>query len=419
MGFAFISYSSVQEPSAIALRDILNANGILTWRDHDNIPPGGDFLTEVTQGVKRCSCLVLLLTYESMAAPWVEKEVVLAVHYKKEVIPIQLGDVVLTDKFFALLSTNQIVTVDSLDAGSPEIRNVVSTVARFVSADPGVMPNVQLSAIPSPVFGMSGVFHQNPFAGTDAPLSTQAQAYTQSSFPASGAGYPGAGAYANPVYIPSFSPAGQQQYSQPGSTSAGMPVIPSGSTEATAGTAQADDDDSSSRGLPGFLLRKRDSTGAAKPSAEKDRTEEQVSSSQSRETSSFMKLDKNPSRPGKAAAGNTAGHSGGPSADSAGSENSVIRDDPAAALKLDDLIREIINVEFNLEQGGYLRDQVDNYLDSLCDYLSGSDLTVRQLKTIQAKVSGKVFDREYRGYSISQVHAFLSALALKLGDLLS
>ena len=136
MGYVFISYSNKQESFALALNDILNSNGIQTWRDKGNIPPGSKYAVELMRAIKNCSCFVLLVTCDSMNSEWVDKEVERAIHYKKPVFPVKLDDTELNEQFELYLSTYQIIRVDRIDSKSSEIRQLVSAISRCVQDRP-------------------------------------------------------------------------------------------------------------------------------------------------------------------------------------------------------------------------------------------------------------------------------------------
>ena len=78
MGHAFISYNKEQLSSANRLKDLLNANGIRTWMAPDDIRPGQKYPVAINMAIRNCSCLVLLLTNDSMNSEHVERELDIA-----------------------------------------------------------------------------------------------------------------------------------------------------------------------------------------------------------------------------------------------------------------------------------------------------------------------------------------------------
>lgn len=135
MGYAFISYCSRNQAPADAMRALLTDKGIRTWMAPYDIPAGSKYAQVITQALKECGCLVLMLTQDSQDSIWVAKEVERAIHYKKAILPVQLEDVVLNDEFELYISTDQIVPVTRIDESTPEIRKLLSSIRSLVGQE--------------------------------------------------------------------------------------------------------------------------------------------------------------------------------------------------------------------------------------------------------------------------------------------
>ena len=126
MGYAFISYSSVNRASADALNDLLKRNGIKSWMAPGDIPPGKAYADSITDALKQCACFVLLLTEHSQSSEWVSKELERAVSYKKPIIPVMLEDFELDGKFELYIGEYQIVSVKRIDENTAEMKRILA-----------------------------------------------------------------------------------------------------------------------------------------------------------------------------------------------------------------------------------------------------------------------------------------------------
>ncbi len=127
-GYAFISYSTKNQSSADAIRNLLHKNNIATWMAPNDIPAGSKYAAVISGAIKNCSCFLLLLTHDSQNSKWVPKEVERAVNYGKTIVPVQLEEVVLNDEFEMYLSTDQILPIKKINETSSEIQDLINVV---------------------------------------------------------------------------------------------------------------------------------------------------------------------------------------------------------------------------------------------------------------------------------------------------
>lgn len=106
-GNVFISYSSKEMETAKRIKDILEINGISCWMAPESIGPGSSYTREIPRGIKECKVLLLLLSEQSQASIWVEKEVERAVSLGKIIIPFEISQCDITDSFDFMLSNVQ------------------------------------------------------------------------------------------------------------------------------------------------------------------------------------------------------------------------------------------------------------------------------------------------------------------------
>ena len=128
MGYAFISYSSKNQASADAMRNLLQKKYIEIWMAPYDIPAGSEYAEVLYDALSNCSCLVLLLTDNAQNSPWVKKEVNIAISEGKTIIPVKLEDVELNRSMKLYLQDQQIVPVHILDEESEEIQKVLKSV---------------------------------------------------------------------------------------------------------------------------------------------------------------------------------------------------------------------------------------------------------------------------------------------------
>lgn len=133
-GYVFISYSSKNQSSADAMRNLLKNHGFRTWMAPYDVPAGHSYAQVINKSIRKCSCFVLLLTEDSQKSPMVVREVERAAHYGKPIVPVQLENVILSDEFEFYISRDHIVAINKIDENSENVRNILKSVRAFVKA---------------------------------------------------------------------------------------------------------------------------------------------------------------------------------------------------------------------------------------------------------------------------------------------
>ena len=132
MGYAFISYSTKNQSSADAMRELFNKNNIETWMAPYDIPAGSKYAAVITKAIRECSCFVLLLSNDSQSSEAVDSEVELAaLAFKKSIITVELEKVVLNDSFFLYIHNKQIIAINQINEDSNEIKQVLTAVKAY------------------------------------------------------------------------------------------------------------------------------------------------------------------------------------------------------------------------------------------------------------------------------------------------
>lgn len=126
--YVFISYSTKNQASADAMKDLLNRSGIETWMAPGDIPVGSKYAYVINKALKHCSCFLLMLSNDAQNSIWVAKEVERAINYHKPIFSVQIEDMILNDEFEFYISTDQLVAVRKIDKNAKEIKKLLQSV---------------------------------------------------------------------------------------------------------------------------------------------------------------------------------------------------------------------------------------------------------------------------------------------------
>lgn len=103
----FISYSTIDGPSAETVRNVLEKNGLSCWMAPRDIPGGSNYTKEIPIAIRNCKVFVLILSENAQNSHWVLKELDSAVNCGKVILPFMLEDCILNDEFNFLLTGAQ------------------------------------------------------------------------------------------------------------------------------------------------------------------------------------------------------------------------------------------------------------------------------------------------------------------------
>lgn len=108
----FISHKQETDHSiAIRVKNILKRNGISSWIAPEDVASGQDYSKEIPSAIRSCEVFLLILTEAAQTSEHIAKEINLAIKYNKKIIPIQCGEIRLTDRYDYLLANIQIKNV--------------------------------------------------------------------------------------------------------------------------------------------------------------------------------------------------------------------------------------------------------------------------------------------------------------------
>lgn len=86
----FVSYSRKDTKIVDEFVNRLEAEGIRVWIDRDGIESGDAFKRVIVNAIKESALFIFFSSVSSNASPWTTKEVSIAVHYDKSIIPIKI-----------------------------------------------------------------------------------------------------------------------------------------------------------------------------------------------------------------------------------------------------------------------------------------------------------------------------------------
>jgi TolB-like protein len=96
MADIFISYSSKDREKAEQLTELLASAGLSVWIDKKSLEVSSSWSGEITDAIEACAAFIILISPHSAVSTNVAKEVSLASHYKKKILPLDLEPVELS-----------------------------------------------------------------------------------------------------------------------------------------------------------------------------------------------------------------------------------------------------------------------------------------------------------------------------------
>ena len=88
----FISYSSRNKPTALAICHVLEEHRIKCWIAPRDIPPGADYGDVIDDAIVACRLFLLVFSEPASLSQWVKGELNLAFSEKKIIIPYRIDD---------------------------------------------------------------------------------------------------------------------------------------------------------------------------------------------------------------------------------------------------------------------------------------------------------------------------------------
>ena len=108
----FISYCSKDSHIVDILVEILRGCGISYWKAPEMIPAGSNYAKEIPKAINGCSIFLFVISEASQDSIWVEKEVDMAIGYRKKIVPLKIDMSALNDMYHFYLNNVQLTQVD-------------------------------------------------------------------------------------------------------------------------------------------------------------------------------------------------------------------------------------------------------------------------------------------------------------------
>lgn len=127
MNHWFISHSTKNRGVVDALVEILASCGIPYWIAPEMIPRGSCYANEIPKAIHSCGKFLLVLSKESQESIYVQREVDMAVGYRKDILTLKIDKAVLSDMFHFWLNTIQMEEIDVQNDGtlSQEVKDTL------------------------------------------------------------------------------------------------------------------------------------------------------------------------------------------------------------------------------------------------------------------------------------------------------
>ncbi len=128
----FISYSSKNIETALAICHVLESNNIRCWMAPRNIPAGADYGDVIDVAITECKVFLLLYSEPATISPWVKGELNLAFTEGKHIIPYRIDQTPLKGAMKLML--NQRHWIDAHPDANDEFRSLVDSILPIVNA---------------------------------------------------------------------------------------------------------------------------------------------------------------------------------------------------------------------------------------------------------------------------------------------
>ena len=126
----FISYSSRNKPTALAICHVLEEHGVRCWMAPRDIPPGADYGDVIDEAIVACRLFVLVFSEPASLSQWVKGELNLAFTEKKIIIPYRIDETPLKGAMRLIL--NQTHWVDAYPDAESKFGELVEAAERFL-----------------------------------------------------------------------------------------------------------------------------------------------------------------------------------------------------------------------------------------------------------------------------------------------
>lgn len=107
----FISYSTANQIIADKIYNELKQSGFKTWFAKESVNAGQNYASDIVKAIQSSSCLVLLYSKDSDSSVHVQKELDLALRYKKKIYPLRIENIEPKEAMEYFLSGTQYIDI--------------------------------------------------------------------------------------------------------------------------------------------------------------------------------------------------------------------------------------------------------------------------------------------------------------------
>src|SRR5215469_14391605 len=147
----FISHSSKDQKTAIAICGALESRGHPCWMSSRDINPGENYQGAIVRAIRDAGVMVLVFSANANNSDEIKKEMSLASQSRTMVIPVRSEDVVPSEDFTYELATRQ--WIDMFNDWEQSIEKLGRQIDVAIPPEDGLRPAV--GAPPSPMAGKS------------------------------------------------------------------------------------------------------------------------------------------------------------------------------------------------------------------------------------------------------------------------
>jgi len=144
----FISHSSKDQKTAVAICGALESRGHPCWMSSRDIAPGENYQGAIVRAIREAGVMVLVFSANANNSDEIKKEMSLASQSRTLVIPVRSEDVVPSEDFTYELATRQ--WIDMFNDWEQSIEKLCRQIDVAMPSEDGVRPTV---ASPSPLSG--------------------------------------------------------------------------------------------------------------------------------------------------------------------------------------------------------------------------------------------------------------------------
>ena len=109
MAFVFLSFSSKDLDELHPIIEMLKKNKISYFKAPESIPEGSNYAKEIPSAIRESRIFLLAVSGNSQRSIWVEKEIEYAINNRLVIIPVQISDIPLEDKFKFYLNNIEMI----------------------------------------------------------------------------------------------------------------------------------------------------------------------------------------------------------------------------------------------------------------------------------------------------------------------